>query len=284
VTTRTAGAAPSGTRTMNGAGDVTEQVFLSPTEDPDMARASADARATFKFFWRELFWERHRIVRGHDLTAVMLPFSDPQPASGGQDPAEERMWVDEVDFDGRDLSGTLVNSPNWLTSVEQGDRVSAPLSRLGDWLFSIHGVAYGAFTVNLLRARMDRAERQQHDEAWGLDFGDPHQVRIIYDKQAPSPEPPVDPREHPFADHPMCTNMVEKAREALAAQPGAVTERDERGWTLLHQHALAGDLAIVRLLLDLGADPAARTGDGRTAADLAASLQWEPITQLLTAR
>jgi hypothetical protein len=35
--------------------------------DPEMQRAYESARATFRFFWRELAWERRRIVPALDL-------------------------------------------------------------------------------------------------------------------------------------------------------------------------------------------------------------------------
>ena len=55
-----------------------------------------------------------------------------------------------------------------------------------------------------------------------------------------------------------------------------------RGWTLLHQEALAGSAATVKVLLEAGADPNARTDDGITPLELARSLGWEKVAALLT--
>jgi uncharacterized protein YegJ (DUF2314 family) len=45
--------------------------------DPEMQRAYESARATFRYFWREVAWERRRIIPALSLAAVKAPFSDP---------------------------------------------------------------------------------------------------------------------------------------------------------------------------------------------------------------
>jgi uncharacterized protein YegJ (DUF2314 family) len=60
-----------------------------------------------------------------------------------------------------------------------------PFSHLEDWMMTVDGQAYGGFTVNLMRAGMNSQERKQHDEAWGLDFGDPAAVRVEIEWEKP---------------------------------------------------------------------------------------------------
>lgn len=43
------------------------KVFLSEANDPEMQRAYESARASFRYFWREIAWERRRIVPALDL-------------------------------------------------------------------------------------------------------------------------------------------------------------------------------------------------------------------------
>ena len=43
------------------------QVFMFDDSDPEMQRAYESARATFRYFWREVAWERRRIIPGLDL-------------------------------------------------------------------------------------------------------------------------------------------------------------------------------------------------------------------------
>src|SRR5262249_21339209 len=106
-------------------------VFFSEDSDPEMQRAYEKARASFRFFWREVAWERRRIVPALDVAAVKAPFSDGKRGSRSQaTPEIEHMWMSQVDFDGQAVSGVLMNSPNWLTTIKQGDPVRVPLSQI----------------------------------------------------------------------------------------------------------------------------------------------------------
>ncbi len=156
------------------------KVFLFDNDDPDMQRAYEEARSTFKYFWRELAWESRRIVPGLDLAWVKAPFSDGKRSNSSKDnPEVEQMWLSEVDFDGQFITGTLLNSSNWLKSVKAGDSARFTLEEITDWMYAFDGEVFGAHTVNLMRSRMSRAERNDHDNAWGLNFGDPNSIRIM---------------------------------------------------------------------------------------------------------
>ena len=134
-----------------------------------MQQAYERARKSFRYFWRELAWEYRRIVPALDLACVKAPFSDGDWA-GDDDPVEQ-MWVNEIEFDGKTISGILINQPNELFSVAQGDAVELTIPRMTDWMYAIGGRVYGAFTVNVMRSRMGRRERAEHDEAWGSTSG-----------------------------------------------------------------------------------------------------------------
>ena len=262
------------------------KVFLFDNADPEMQQAYVAARKSFGYFWREVSWERRRIVPALDLACVKAPFSD---GEGGEPraadaPEVEHMWMSEVGFDGRFLTGTLLNKPNWLKTVAEGDPVGVPRGEMSDWMYAISGEVFGAHTVNLLRSRMGRAERRDHDAAWGLDFGDPNKVRL-----APEPKqggglftrwfakPDAD-----GAEHPMSEGMALKLQQELAKDPKLASGKDDEGWTLLHHEALAGNLATVRVLLATGADPAAKTDGGMTPLRLAKSLGWDKVVAELT--
>ena len=256
-------------------------VFWFDNNDPEMQRACENARANFRYFWREIAWERRRIVPALDMACVKAPFSD-----GGAEPIVEQMWMSEIDFDGKVVRGVLLNSPNELTSVKAGDSASFPLAGISDWMYAISGEVFGAYTVNLMRSRMSKHERQEHDAAWGLNFGDPKTIRI-----APEPNKGggflknwFGKRETESAEHPMSLNMVESLKEELKKNPSMISSQDDRGWTFLHQEALAGSAPTVKVLLDAGADPNAKTNDGMTALQLARSLGWENVVALLLER
>jgi len=260
------------------------QVFKYDDSDPEMQRAYEAARLTFRYFWREVAWERRRIIPGLDLACVKAAFSDGQKEPSDGAPSTEHMWLSDIDFDGEIVEGVLVNSPNWVKSVKKGDSVRVPLNEIRDWMYAISGVAFGGYSVNLMRSRMDRQELQEHDAAWGLNFGDPSKVCV-------TPEPGVGGgllknwfRRQPAntQEHPMSLNMAPSLKEQLVKDPQLISSTNDRGWTLLHQDALAGSAPTVKVLLEAGADPTAQTNDGKTPLQLAQSLGWDNVVALLT--
>ena len=256
---------------------MSEHINLLSGADPAIEKASTYARQTFKYFWREIYWERRRIVPALDLAVIKLAFTDGHRNDGH--PEVEHMWVDEVTFDGDQVGGLLISSPNFVKSVAQGDFVSASLHELGDWMFAIKGIAYGAYTVNVIRSQMPPHERKAHDEAWGLDFGAPETVRLVY-KETPSP--PGQARA--FQDHPACLAMLSQIDEQIRKDPSFVDEEDEDGWTTMHHEALAGNLGIVQLLLKHGCNVNKGTPAGKRASDFARAIGWTEIENLLKTR
>lgn len=185
--------------------------------DPEMDAAAREARRTFRYFWREMTWEYRRIIPGLDVAAVKAPFTHREAPGllgrlfgGAGDPPVEHMWVSDVTFDGSVVRGALLNAPHALRGWKAGDAVEIPLDRLSDWMYAIGGAVYGAHTVQLIRRRMDPAERAAHDAAWGLDFGDPAAVRLV----------PEWGRADPDVEHPMSQNILAKWEEQLAGPDG----------------------------------------------------------------
>lgn len=254
------------------------KVYKIDSGDPEIQAAYERARDTFRYFWRELTWERRRIIPGLDMAAVKAPFTGPKKKGvRASAPDTEHMWISDVDFDGETVSGTLMNDPNWITSVKSGDAVSVPLAGISDWMYVSLGDVYGGHTVQLTRSRMGKKELREHDEAWGLNFGDPGTVRLVSDGQLGSDGAPA-------GEHPMSQHMATALRDHLAQNPAAANDPDDNGWTLLHQMALSGSLEPVRVLLDGGADPNAKTPRGATPLHLARSLGWDAVADLLTSR
>lgn len=275
-------------------------VYPSPSDDPEMIKASEKARQTFRFFWREMAWEYRRIVPGLELAAVKAAFSDP-PEIRAQNPDTlevEQMWLMNVDFDGRQLTGTLINSPMTLKTVQEGDQISIPGKRITDWMYVVNGHVCGGFTIDLMRSRMSSGERRQHDAAWGFDFGD---VGIV-DLVPPSyigKEPPkkgffsslfggkAEPQDYAVVaanEHPMSANMRSSFEETLEKDPDMLSRTDDaHGFTFLHQLALAGSYDGVDVCLNQGADPKKPANNGLTPYQLAKSLGWKKVMQRIEA-
>lgn len=248
----------------------TDRIFFSEFNDAEMLQAFQKAQDTFRYFWRELYWEYRRIVPALDLGFVKVIFSQEQ--EGKDHPLVEHMWIKDIRFNGEVIGGVLVNQPNYLTGVKKGDWVQIPLTRVSDWMFSTRDKIYGAYTIQLLRSRMNADELKAHDEAWGLNFGDPNDILVVYQQ-----------KEHPenLVEHPMSVNMKEKLEAFVKEYPAETTNRDEDGNTLLHKEAIAGNKTIVAVLLSAGAEKGARNNRGKTALDYAIELGWAHVTSAL---
>lgn len=276
-------------------------LYKNQGEDPEMEEASAKARKTFGFFWRELSWERRRIIPGLGIAALKVAFSDP-PEMRSNDPdalETEHMWLGDIDFDGKEVSGTLMNEPHSLRSVSEGDTVKFGPKRINDWMYAIEDRVYGGFTVNLIRGRMSASERKQHDNAWGMEFGDPESILVVpasflgeeeqpqqksglfsslfgKKKAAPAPKP-QSYSAAASAEHPMSLNMRDSLDEALKGDPSMLESPDEKGFTFLHQLSLAGSFDGVDVLLNHKADPNKPASNGMTPLRLAKTFGWKKV-------
>jgi hypothetical protein len=166
-----------------------------------------------------------------------------------------------VSFDGETITGTLLNSPNKLSSVAEGDPVTLTLDRIEDWLCALDDDAYGGYSVQVLRSRMSEDERHGHDDAWGLTFPTPDTVRL--------------PERSAEFEH----NALNQLTEQIANEPACVTEDDGEGRTLLHLMCLYGRPASVRRLLDAGADPNRKCNRGWTPIEYANAAGWDDVAE-----
>jgi len=273
-------------------------IFKFPGDDAEMNQVAAKARQTFKYFWREMSWEHRRIIPGLDLAVVKASFSDP-PEIRAENPGGldvEHMWLLEVEFDGRQIRGTLINSPHSLKSFHEGDRVTVTGKQLCDWMYVVAGNVYGGFTVDLMRSRMSKGERSQHDSAWGFDFGEVGVVPLVPSEYIGGPplkkkgllsvfggakSTPQDYAKVAGFEHPMSVNMRESLDQALANDPAMVQQTDERGFNFLHQLSLAGSLDGVDVCLKHGADSRMPAPNGMTPYALAKCLGWKRVMERL---
>lgn len=235
-------------------------VFFHRGDDPVIMEASDRARQTFRDFWYQVALDFNRIIPALELSCLKVPFSD--DFSDPEAPVEH-MWLQEIDFDGLQVSGLLLNSPNWLTSVNEGDRLAFPLAQISDWLCMLEGKVYGAHTIQVMRAQMDGGERAQHDEAWGLPFAPPETVL-------------VPPRNYQFEGV-----IAQLIAEQIAKDPAVVNTVYDEGRTLLHLEALYGREASVAVLLDHGAAADHRCERGWRPLEYAQSLGWDDVASML---
>ena len=273
---------------------MSSEVFLNRGDDPGMIEAQKRARRSFRIFWREWSWEMNRIIPGLALASVKVAFQDPPNTGDGDDPQVEHMWLSDVGFNGKVVTGTLLNQPNWLRSVNEGDDVRVSPKRISDWMYGDGERVYGAFTVQHMRSRMPPRDRKQHDEAWGLEFGDPETVLLVppsylghekpkgllsrFKKFLP---PSQTLKEATAMEHPMAANCAETIGEQFASDPEAASFADEDGLTHLHRFAMAGSRAVCEAVVNAGADRSAETKHGLTPANVAKVLGWKDLAAWL---
>ncbi|HAS40669.1 MAG TPA: hypothetical protein DCS93_09335 [Microscillaceae bacterium] len=248
-----------------------QDIFFAKGDSPEMLEAFQKAQETFKYYWREISWEYRRVVPALEVACVKVAFA--QQIDPNEDPLIEHMWVNNVDFDGDEISGVLVNEPQQLTNVQLNDEVTIPLEQISDWLFAISGKTYGGFTIHAMRTLMSEEERKSHDEAWGLDFGDVQDILCVYEQ-----------KEHPenLIEHPMSRNMKERWAEFVQNDAEGIANQDEQGYNLLHREVIAGNATSVAVLVESGYfDLQAKTNQGKTALDFAQQLDWAHIIPLL---
>jgi uncharacterized protein YegJ (DUF2314 family) len=235
-------------------------VTFHKDDDPEMEKASQEARKTFRHFWKEVSLDYNRIVPALEVSCIKLPFSDDESDPDSQ---VEHMWVSEIDFDGERIRGVLINAPNWLKSVKEGDAVECAVDDIGDWMCVLAGKVYGAYTVQVTRGRMSESERTAYDEAWGLEFPPPDEVLV---------PPDVSDFEPVIAK--LLQDHLEKDIET-------VKSTDDAGRSPLHLEALYGRRHSVQVLLDYGADPTAKCDRGWTPRDYANSIGWAEVASIL---
>ncbi len=244
-------------------------LFFADGENPKMIEAFKKAQETFKYFWRELSWEYRRIIPALDVACVKLAFIQ----EINNETVVEHMWINEINFDGEKIKGILVNDPDELTNVSNGEYVEISANQISDWLFVTQYKTYGGFTIHAMRSEMNETEREEHDKAWGLNFGDYNDILIAYE-QKENPENLI--------EHPMSKNMQESLHDFIKTNPNELTAQDEQGYTFLHREAIAGNSTIVKVLIDSGADVNAKTHSNKTALDFARQLKWEHLIPLLS--
>jgi len=248
---------------------VKENVYWTK-ETPEMIEAFKKAQETFRYFWRELYWESRRIVPALDFAFIKVAFH--QKKLFYKEGITEFMWVRVLDFDGHTITGVVDNKPQSINNIKLGAEIAIPLEEVCDWLFSNVRKAYGGFTIHVLRKEMGQEEREAHDQAWQIDFGDSNNILLVYE-QFEKPENLI--------EHPMSVVMKESFITYLEQHQDELTSKNDKGYTMLHTEAVAGNLPMIEVLLEKGVDRYATTEYGDTALDLAKKMNWEHLIKVL---
>ncbi|QDT65732.1 DUF2314 domain-containing protein [Calycomorphotria hydatis] len=235
-------------------------VFFHKGDDPEIVAAAQKAQQSFKHFWYQVALDFNRIIPALQLSCIKVPFSD----SNFENEDVEQMWCSEINFDGLEISAVLLNSPNWLKSVQEGDEVHIPVSRIRDWLCVLEDKVYGGYSIQVLRQQMSSEERASHDKAWGLNFPSPETVDLP-------------PHNEKFE-----SGLAQMLADEVKKDSFDINAQHQEGRTLLHMEALFGRQIILDALLAYEADKTIKCDRGWTAADYARHVGWSKISEMLS--
>ncbi len=225
-----------------------------------MIDAFNKAQSNFNLYFNTISSDFNRLIPAIDMPMVKSVFCDDFEDS---EAPREFMWVGEVDFDGLEISGVMLNAPNKVKSVSEGCSVKFPISKLCDWLCVIKNIVYGGYTIQVLRSNMPVEELASHDEMWGINFLNPPEVLV------------------PEIDIEVEMSFRDVLVEQILKDKSAVNSVFDKGRTILHLNALFGRYHSVQALIEHGADINAKCDRGWLPIDYAKSLNWLDIVEML---
>lgn len=123
------------------------------TGDPEMAAPIDKARATLPAFWVS-YENPTEGVNGHSLKVAIT-----EPGN----PSTEHFWLIDIKKrpDGR-FSGIINNDPNYIRSVQRGQRYVFSEDMISDWLFLRNGKMVGIYTMRPMLKRMPKAQADRY--------------------------------------------------------------------------------------------------------------------------
>jgi uncharacterized protein YegJ (DUF2314 family) len=133
---------------------------FSKAGDARMNAAFATAQRTLAGFVDALDGR----VEGAQAFSVKVSFTD-----SGQ---TEYFWINHLSRKGILFSGTINNRPEIIHTVQFGQQVSFPTSRIRDWGYYLDGKLQGNFTTCVLLAHEDPAQARELKDQIGLTCGD----------------------------------------------------------------------------------------------------------------
>jgi len=120
--------------------------------DANMNRAMARARETIGEFLKRL----EHPPEAQTFIALKVRLEEGHTV--------EHVWLNSVSHANTLFAGVVGNEPVDLKKVRLGDRVSAPLARVSDWMAVERGRLIGGYTIRVLREGMTLDERRAFDK------------------------------------------------------------------------------------------------------------------------
>ena len=118
-----------------------------PENDPAMAAAISQGRATLSRFWQAL-QEPQPDEDGFALKVAL-------PTRSGD---AEHIWAGSIERVGDKIYGTINNVPRDLKDIRLGERIEISEPLISDWMYQRSGKIVGGYTIRALLPRLSRDE------------------------------------------------------------------------------------------------------------------------------
>lgn len=86
----------------------------------------------------------------------------------GEGDHTEHMWISNPRVEGDGFAGILANEPGYLSTPKLGDAVTIDVNHVSDWYVYDGGKLQGAYTLRVIRKRLEGEERKMFDESNGF--------------------------------------------------------------------------------------------------------------------
>lgn len=147
---------PSNRRLEMEPGGVDDRIATVTNTDAEMNAAIARARETLPEFERRL-----------SSPPATQSYIGIKAAFGYGVDSAEHMWIKNIAVVDGGYEGTLVSAPQYVSSLQVGQRVIVRRDQVSDWLAVSDGVLVGGYTMRVIRKRLSPAEQREFDEMVG---------------------------------------------------------------------------------------------------------------------
>jgi uncharacterized protein YegJ (DUF2314 family) len=124
-----------------------QSVINVPNSDKAMNAAIVKAQASMPVFFERLT----KPQPGDEGFAVKIHY----PTTGNDG---EHIWANNVVREGDQVSATINNQPAKIPDLKMGQRVTAPITRLSDWMYVNGGKVYGGQSIRVLVPALPKAD------------------------------------------------------------------------------------------------------------------------------
>jgi len=133
-------------------------IYSTQQDDIEMNRAIATAKKTMYIFKNAL--ENNKAA--YTDFCLKVEFKTPD--------RNEHIWVSDIFLSENTFYGIIDNLPAYTKQIKMGDTISIKNENIKDWMFLDGDELYGGYTIQVLRNRMTKKERDDFDKSYSIRF------------------------------------------------------------------------------------------------------------------